>query len=132
MSSQRLTIRDINPSDASQWLTMRCALWPGDDDAHAAEIASFFDGQLAEPQHVLFAELDQTPVGFAELSIREDIPDCLDNRLLTWTTSMSHPRIAVRQLPEVCFKQVRAGRVQSRVWHSPAIVPSASLWTAAF
>jgi aminoglycoside 6'-N-acetyltransferase I len=69
-----LTIRGINPSDAVQWLTMRRVLWPGDDEAHASEVAAFFAGTLAEPQHVLFAQAGQTPVGFAELSIREDIP----------------------------------------------------------
>lgn len=74
MSSQRFTIRDVEPSDASEWLKMRRALWPGDDDAHAAEISLFFQGTSPEPQHVLFAELHDTTVGFAELSIRDDIP----------------------------------------------------------
>jgi len=40
---------------------------------HAAEIASFFEGRLLEPQAVLVADCESHLVGFAELSIRHDI-----------------------------------------------------------
>lgn len=56
---------------------MRRALWPGDDEAHASEIGAFFAGILAEPQYVLITEAGSTPVAFAELSNREDIPGFL-------------------------------------------------------
>jgi hypothetical protein len=68
MNATTLVIRNIEPSDARQWLSMRRELWPGDDGSHASEIKAFFAGTLAEPQAVLIAQVGRTPVGFAELS----------------------------------------------------------------
>ena len=51
-----MTIRPVEPSDASTWERLRRELWPGDPESHAAEIASFFAGTLAEPQAVLVVD----------------------------------------------------------------------------
>ena len=69
MNATMLVIRNDDPSDAQQWLSMRRELWPGDDERHASAIKAFFAGTLAEPQAVLIAQVGRTPVGFAELSI---------------------------------------------------------------
>jgi len=54
---------------------MRRELWPDGAEDHAPEIASFFAGRLEEPVAVLVAEgAAGALVGFAELSIREDVP----------------------------------------------------------
>lgn len=64
-------IRAITHADAAVWLVLRCALWPGDDNGHAAEIASFFAGTLEEPDAVLLAEDEAgRTVAHAELAIR--------------------------------------------------------------
>ena len=68
-----MTVRPVRPADAATWEGMRGALWPDED--HAAVIASFFAGTLAEPLEVLFAEDTLGAVlGFAELSIRTTLP----------------------------------------------------------
>lgn len=67
------TIRPVTEADAGHWQRMRDALWPGDD--HAAEIRRYFAGQCVEPEAVMMA-FDETgePVGFVELSRRDDVP----------------------------------------------------------
>jgi aminoglycoside 6'-N-acetyltransferase I len=67
-----MLIRDIAMKDAAEWEAMRCELWPDGDD-HAAEIAAFFAGTLAEPEAVLVAEDGGLLIGFAELSVRRDV-----------------------------------------------------------
>jgi aminoglycoside 6'-N-acetyltransferase I len=70
-----LAIRPINLADARAWLRMRCELWPDGSADHPAEIESFFAGTLMEPLQVLVAETGAGCfVGFAELSIRTDLP----------------------------------------------------------
>jgi aminoglycoside 6'-N-acetyltransferase I len=81
MNAATLVIRDIEPSDADQWLTLRCQLWPGHDEDHAEEIKAFFAGTAAEPQAVLVAQDGPTMVGFAELTIRTDIPDLVGRKV---------------------------------------------------
>ena len=71
--ANQVVIRNIVASDAPRWEQLRCELWPGADDDHAAETAAFFAGTLAEPQAVLVAYRGVNMVGFAELSIREDV-----------------------------------------------------------
>ena len=126
-----LTIRDINPSDAGEWRTLRGALRPG-DDAHPVEIAAFFAGSLPEPKHVLLAEVAQIPVGFAELSIARTSRTLPDDRLPTSKGSGSCPRIAPQVLPAGCFGQASTGHVKRRAWRSQVIARSESLSTAAF
>jgi ribosomal protein S18 acetylase RimI-like enzyme len=53
-------------------------LWPGDDSGHAAEIASYFEGTLPEPEIALLAETpagvtSSKVVGVAELSVRPNV-----------------------------------------------------------
>jgi aminoglycoside 6'-N-acetyltransferase I len=70
-----MEIRPIHPADASSWLSMRCELWPDGCADHPGEIESFFAGTLTEPVQVLVAETGPARfVGFAELSIRMDLP----------------------------------------------------------
>src|SRR5271166_421452 len=68
-------IRPVRPEDAEAWEQLRCDLWPDSRSDHAPEIASYFAGTPEEPSAVLLAE-DSTGklVGFAELSIRTDLP----------------------------------------------------------
>jgi aminoglycoside 6'-N-acetyltransferase I len=67
-----MLIREIAMKDAAEWEAMRCELWPDGDD-HAAEIAAFSAGTLAEPEAVLVAEDGGLLIGFAELSLRRDV-----------------------------------------------------------
>ena len=69
------SIRAIVPADAAVWERLRGELWPDGKADHGSEIQLFFVGQLVEPQVVFFAEAEGgTIVGFAELSLRADIP----------------------------------------------------------
>jgi len=68
-----IVVCEIVASDTRRWEQLRCELWPGSDGDHAAETAAFFAGTRAEPQAVLVANRGLHMVGFAELSIREDI-----------------------------------------------------------
>jgi len=76
-------VRAVTPADAAAWLHMRCALWPeGSESEHAAEIRLFLAGQLRDPLQVLFAVDDNdSPRGFAELSIRPYAEDCVTDRV---------------------------------------------------
>jgi len=77
-----LIIRPITPADAKAWETLRCDLWPEEPESHAVEIAAFFEKKLEEPIAVLVAENKAgTIVGFAELSIRFDIPSFEQERV---------------------------------------------------
>jgi len=76
-----MIVRHIRPSDAAAWESMRRDLWPEDPESHAAEIAAFFAGTLAEPQAVLVAQEDSILVAFAELSMRDDIPGLAGRRV---------------------------------------------------
>jgi aminoglycoside 6'-N-acetyltransferase I len=70
-----MRIRPIEPSDAATWERLRSELWPVDAWTHAPEIEDFFAGKASEPEAVLVAEDDVgLIVGFAEFSIRTDIP----------------------------------------------------------
>jgi len=75
MNTATILIRSITPSDIPVWEELRCAHWPDGADDHAQEIAAFFAGTLEEPVEVLIAEDEEhTVIGFAELSIRTDLP----------------------------------------------------------
>ena len=68
-------IRPIARSDASVWEALRRDLWPECAGDHPTEIAMFFAGRLTEPVAVLVAECPPGMIaGFAELSIRDDLP----------------------------------------------------------
>ena len=93
-------VRPVAPSDRSAWLSMRVALWPDEDspDGHAREIERFFDGGLSMPLAVLVAEIDDTPVGFVELSIRNYAEDCVTGNvayLEGWYVVPEHRRRGV-------------------------------------
>lgn len=70
-----VVVRPITPSLAARWLAMRCQLWPDGIEKHSGEIAAFFGGSAIEPVAVLAAhDANGDMIGFAELSIRSDIP----------------------------------------------------------
>jgi aminoglycoside 6'-N-acetyltransferase I len=77
-----IEIRPVALRDAEAWTKLRCALWPDGIEDHVAEIAAFFAGTLAEPVAVLAAiAKDGSMYGFAELSIRTDLPMLKDQRV---------------------------------------------------
>jgi aminoglycoside 6'-N-acetyltransferase I len=68
-------VRPALQQDAEVWLNLRCELWPEGAEDHESEIAEFFKGSLREPLAVLVAvDAGGDIVGFAELSIRRDVP----------------------------------------------------------
>lgn len=70
-----IDIRPVTEQDAAVWEALRRELWPDGAADHAPEIADFFAGKLFEPVAVMVAETPARDiVGFAELSIRSDIP----------------------------------------------------------
>jgi aminoglycoside 6'-N-acetyltransferase I len=74
-------VRPITPSLAARWLAMRCQLWPDGTEEHSGEIAAFFEGSAIEPLAVLSAhDASGEMIGFAELSIRSDIPGLEEKR----------------------------------------------------
>jgi aminoglycoside 6'-N-acetyltransferase I len=75
-------IRPIASEDAETWTKLRCALWPDGVEDHAAEIVAFFAGTLIEPLAVLVAVTEGGSIcGFAELSIRTDLPGLKEQRV---------------------------------------------------
>jgi aminoglycoside 6'-N-acetyltransferase I len=69
-------IRPIEPGDATEWNSLRTALWPDGAADHPEEIAAFFAGTIAEPDAVLVAITpDGTWLGFSEISIRTDLTE---------------------------------------------------------
>lgn len=77
-----MLIRPVEPTDSAAWERMRQALWPSAEGEHAAEIASFFEGDRSNPAEVLIA-VDETghAVGFVELSIRPYAEGCTSDRV---------------------------------------------------
>jgi aminoglycoside 6'-N-acetyltransferase I len=76
-------IRSVTAADTHEWLRMRRALWPDDSPAqHRHAIDRYFAGERREPAEVLLAlTADVTPVGFAELSIRNIVDSCSSDRV---------------------------------------------------
>ncbi len=77
-----MPIRPILPTDAPTWAQLRQELWPEHDDTHQKEVGRFFRGELPDVSAVLMAESDDGQViGFAELSIRRELPGCSSDRI---------------------------------------------------
>ena len=76
-----MTIRPIDPADATEWLRIRSEFWPDHSHTHAAEIDGFFKGSLGEPQAVLVAVDDPRIIGLVELSIRPYAEGCRTDRV---------------------------------------------------
>jgi aminoglycoside 6'-N-acetyltransferase I len=76
-------VRAAKPGDATDWLELRCALWPeGSEAEHRREIAEFLAGEAREPLAVLLAEDGAgCPIGLAELSIRAYAEGCRSDRV---------------------------------------------------
>lgn len=70
-------MRAATPADRAAWLVLRAALWPGDDDEHAREIARLLERPDPRwPQEALLAELGGRVVGLAEVSVRPYAEGC--------------------------------------------------------
>lgn len=81
-SDLAVTIRPVRLTDAQAWEQLRCELWPDGREDHAPEIAAFFTGTLEEPLAVLLAENSAGRlVGFAELSVRTDLPTLIGTKV---------------------------------------------------
>ena len=78
-----IQVRSATRGDSSDWLRMRNALWPDEENKwHAAEIEQYFRGTLRMPLEVLIAADDRgQAIGFAELSIRPYAEDCSTDRV---------------------------------------------------
>ena len=64
-----MTVRQVTPADAADWLAVRVVLWPdGSEAEHRTDISNFFNGRAREPRAVLIAH-DETgnAIGFAEV-----------------------------------------------------------------
>jgi len=78
-----IQVRSATRDDSGDWLRMRNALWPDEENKwHAAEIEQYFRGTLRMPLEVLIAADDRgQAIGFAELSIRPYAEDCSTDRV---------------------------------------------------
>jgi aminoglycoside 6'-N-acetyltransferase I len=76
-------IRPVTVTDFSDWLQMRCALWPeGPEAGHRDDIERFFAGRLRNPLQTLLAVGDAgAALGFVELSVRSYAEDCVTDRV---------------------------------------------------
>jgi putative acetyltransferase len=82
-------VRPAYPSDRTDWLRMRCALWPEETDGqHVAEFEAYFAGRFPNPPGLFLASAAFVAVrpigglcGFAEASIRSYAEDCETTRV---------------------------------------------------
>jgi aminoglycoside 6'-N-acetyltransferase I len=76
-------VRPVTKSDASTWLRMRCALWPeGRTHEHRHDIDRYFAGRRHEPKAAFIAiDVNGSPRGFVELSIRNIVDSCETDRV---------------------------------------------------
>jgi aminoglycoside 6'-N-acetyltransferase I len=77
-----INVRPVTPAEAEAWRRMRVALWPDETASVVPEVDRFFAGDLKEPLAVLMAfDAAGTPLGMAELSIRNYAEDCVTDRV---------------------------------------------------
>ena len=83
LQSEATQIRAVAVADADAWLRMRLALWPDATTAeHQHAIDRYFAGHRHEPREVLVAlDAAGSPLGFAELSIRNVVDSCVTDRV---------------------------------------------------
>jgi aminoglycoside 6'-N-acetyltransferase I len=70
------SIRAAAPPDASAWIALRDALWPGSRDDHVREIAAYFSDPPPREACFVADAGDGVLVGFAEMRLREYAEDC--------------------------------------------------------
>jgi aminoglycoside 6'-N-acetyltransferase I len=70
-------IRAATSADAAAWESMRRELWPDGAADHGPEIAAFFKGYVFRDlcAAVMAENRSGDVVGFADLSIRDDLPE---------------------------------------------------------
>lgn len=98
-----LSIRSVTRADTREWLLLRRALWPDERPVeHTEAIERYFAGDRREPAEVLLAiDADGTPIGFAELSVRNIVDGCSTDRvayLEGWYVAASVRRQGVGRL----------------------------------
>ena len=85
--SQNIKIRPIRPSDKTEWLRMRQALWPDEStDELLEEIAHILaaiqlDGPPDEEAAFVCLRPEGGLCGFLEVSIRQSAPGCRTDRI---------------------------------------------------
>lgn len=76
-ASGAITVREVVPTDAAAWASLRAGLWPDTGGGHADEIDAFFAGTTSEPTAVLVAVApDGDIAGMVELSLRAYADGC--------------------------------------------------------
>jgi aminoglycoside 6'-N-acetyltransferase I len=95
-----VTIRAATPDDAATWARMRDELWPAAPGEHDREIAAFFAGARRHGLEAALMAVDSegTPVGFAELSVRQYAEGCDTDAvgyLEGWFVAREHRRSGV-------------------------------------
>jgi len=123
-----IVIRVATPADATAWESMRRELWPDGAQDHEPEIAAFFGGHVFQDLCALLMAESQSGdiLGFAELSVRNDLPELEGKRTgyvegLFVSPEHRHNGIArkllrasrdwARQQGCIAFASDRAGRV---------------------
>ena len=79
-----MTIRPVQPSDATEWLRMRMALWrDSSPEKEAEEITHFFAGWLMPLLQAAFVcpRPDAGLCGLVEVSIHATAPGCATDRI---------------------------------------------------
>jgi aminoglycoside 6'-N-acetyltransferase I len=71
-----MAIRRVRPTDRSEWLRMREALWPGRRDDHARDIDDYFDHRHNHMAVLVAERSDGNLGGFVEVSIRDYAEGC--------------------------------------------------------
>ena len=74
-----MSIRAVEPTDAAEWLRMRCALWPdGTPAEHEADIRAYFENSALTPAAVVFVSTRDVGglQGFVEVGMRPYADGC--------------------------------------------------------
>ena len=70
-----MLVRPARDEDRAAWQQMRAALWPDDDDLEAS-IAAYFAASDPDVVTLIAFDLEQNPVGFAEIGTRGYAEGC--------------------------------------------------------
>ena len=74
-----IPVRPVAPADRAEWLRMRVALWP-DEEELAVDVEAYLEGRPTRPPSLVavFVATDPSdrPVAFLELAVREYAEGC--------------------------------------------------------
>jgi aminoglycoside 6'-N-acetyltransferase I len=72
-----ISVRPLEPRDATAWAAMRSALWPEADAADLQrEAEAFVAGDALPTVTIAFIAVDDRPIGFLDLSVRAYANGC--------------------------------------------------------